>query len=139
MAAEGDPLVETRKNHLVDLLPVPVPLNKKKKKKKKKEKKKKKKKKKKVKGREECEMLEKIFTILTSSEGAAASAGDDECKRWVTFIGKLLRNYLSRIRNKVHHTIIYIVFANYQVLFDVSYPVPTPSPTSHVTSLNSLH
>jgi len=91
-----------------------------------------------VKGREECEILEKAYTILTSSEGAAASEDNEECRRLVTFIANLLRNYLPRTRNKMQHKISSIIFAAYQVLFDVSYPVPTPSPTSQVSSLTTL-
>jgi len=59
MPAEGDPVAETSTNQTVDSLPVPVaPVM--------------------TKGREECKMLQKAFTIQTSSAVAAASA-DDEC------------------------------------------------------------
>jgi hypothetical protein len=59
ITAEIDPGAETSKKQIVDSLPVPVPL------------------KKKMKSREECdEMLEKSFTIPTSSAAAAASADD---------------------------------------------------------------
>lgn len=63
MRAEGDFVAETSKTQVVDSLPVAVPP----------------KKKKKMKSREGCkEMLEKAFTILTSSAGAATSADDDD-------------------------------------------------------------
>jgi hypothetical protein len=62
MRVEGDLVAETSKTQVVDSLPVAVPL-----------------KKEKMKCREGCnEMLEKAFSILTSSAGAAASANDDE-------------------------------------------------------------
>ena len=47
-------------------------------------------KKKKVKGREECEMLETSFTLLTSSATAVTSTGDDDFRRFATFIAKKL-------------------------------------------------
>jgi hypothetical protein len=63
MTAEGDPVAETSNKHVADSLTVPFQP-----------------KKKKMKSREECdEMLEKAFTILTSSAAAAASANDDKC------------------------------------------------------------
>ena len=73
MAAEGD-LAETSKNQIVDSLPVPVPP-----------------KRKKMKNTEECDvMLEKAFTILTSSAAAAATADDDECRSFGSFISNKL-------------------------------------------------
>ena len=60
MPAEREPVAETSTNQIVDSLPVPVaPVM--------------------MKGREECEMLEKTFTILTSSAAVAATSADDKC------------------------------------------------------------
>jgi hypothetical protein len=118
MAAEGD-LAETSKNQIVDSLPVPVPP----------------KRKKKMKNTEECDvMLEKAFTILTSSAAAAATADDDECRSFGSFISNKLRNYLPCTRNKVQHEISNIIFAADQGHFNVAYPVPDPSPASQVSS-----
>ena len=47
ITAEGDPVAETSTNKIVDFLPLPLPP-----------------KKKKVKGREECEMLEKVLLAI---------------------------------------------------------------------------
>jgi hypothetical protein len=117
MAAEGD-LAETSKNQIFDSLPVPVPP----------------KRKTKRKNTEECdEMLEKAFTILTSSAAAAATA-DDECRSFGSFISNKLRNYLPCTRNKVQHEISNIIFTADQGHFDVAYPVPAPSPASQVSS-----
>jgi hypothetical protein len=103
MAAEGDPVAETSKTRVVDSLPVPVPP------------------KKKMKSREGCnEMLEKSFTILTPSAAAAASAVDEECRSFGSFISNKLRNYLPRTRNQVQHGISNIIFAADQGHFDVS-------------------
>ena len=101
---------------MFDSLPVPVPP------------------KKKVTRREECEMLEKTFTILTSQAAAAASADDDECRSFGTSIANKSRNYLPRTRNKVQHEVSNTIFADDQGLLDVSYPVRTPSPASRVSS-----
>jgi hypothetical protein len=55
---EGEPVAETSSNKRADSLPVPVtPIT--------------------MKGREECKMLQKAFTILTSSAVAAASADNE--------------------------------------------------------------
>ena len=75
----------------------------------------------------------KAFTILTSAV-AAASADEDEGQNLGTLIANELRNYVSRTRHKVEHEISRIIFAADQGLFDVSYPVPTPSPSSQVSS-----
>ena len=71
VAAEGDPVAETSTYQMLDSLPAPVPP-------------------KKVTGREEYEMLEKTFTILTSLAAAAASADDDEFRKIDTFIANKL-------------------------------------------------
>ena len=72
---EGDPVAETSTNQTVDSPPVPVaPMM--------------------MKGREECKMMQKAFTILTPSAAAPASA-DDECQIFSTFISNKLQNYLS--------------------------------------------
>jgi hypothetical protein len=73
MPEEGDPVEE--RNQFIASPPTPVPPKKKMKK-----------------GREECEMLDKAFTILSSSAAAAASA-DDECRSLGNFIANKLRNY----------------------------------------------
>ena len=120
MAAEGDLVAETSKTEVVDSLPVPVPP-------------------KKMKSRESCdEMLEKAFTILTSSAAAAASADDDECQSFDSFISNKLRDYLPRGRNQVQHEISNIIFTADQGHFDVPYPVPAPSPASHISSATTL-
>jgi len=93
VAAEGEYFVERSTKQLFDSLPMPVP-----------------RKKKDVKWLEECQMLEKSFTIKTSSERAAASAGDDEWKRLVPLIANLLRNYLPHTTNKVQHKISHIIW-----------------------------
>ena len=117
MAAEED-LAETSKNQTVDSLPVPVPP----------------KRKMKMKNTEEGdEMLEKAFTILTSA-AAAATADDDECRSFGSFISNKLRNYLPCTRNKVQHEICNIIFAADQGHFDAAYPVPVLSPASQVSS-----
>jgi hypothetical protein len=68
---------ETSKKQIVDSLPVPVPP------------------KKTMKIREERdEMVEKSFTILTSSAATAASADDYEWRSFRSFISNELRNYL---------------------------------------------
>ena len=59
MPVEGDPVAETNTNQTVDSLPMPFAPTM-------------------MKGRKECKMLEKAFTILTSS-AAAAAASADEC------------------------------------------------------------
>jgi len=76
----------------------------------------------------------KAFTILTSSAVAASSADEDEWRNFGTFIANKLRNYLPRTRNKGQHEISHIIFAADQGFFDVSHPVPTPSPTSQISS-----
>jgi hypothetical protein len=78
-------------------------------------------------------MLEKAFTILTSA-AAAATADDDECRSFGSFISNKLRNYLPCTRNKVQHEICNIIFAAYQGHFDAAYPVPLLSPASQVSS-----
>jgi hypothetical protein len=56
-----------------------------------------------MKSREESDkVLEKAFTFLTSS---AASADDDECRSFGSFVSNKLRNYLPRTRNKVQQEI----------------------------------
>jgi len=78
MPAERDPVAETSTNQTVDSPPVPVaPIM--------------------MKGREECKMLQKAFTIPTSSAAAAASAGH-ECRSFSTFIANKLKNYLPHKR-----------------------------------------
>ena len=58
MPVETDPVTETSTNQTVDSLPVPVaPVM--------------------MKGREECEMMEMAFTILTSLAAAAATADNE--------------------------------------------------------------
>jgi hypothetical protein len=114
MPEEGDSIEEL--NQFIASPPTPVPPKKKMKK-----------------GREECEMLEKAFTILTSAAAAAASS-DDECRSFGNFIANKLRNYSSRTRNIVQHEISSLIFAADQGRFDVSCPVPTPSPASQVSS-----
>jgi hypothetical protein len=90
--AAGDLVAETSKTQTVDSLPVSVPP------------------KKRMKSREGCdEMLEKAFTIPTSSVAAAASADDDQCRSFGSFISNKLRKLfaahqeLSTARNKQHH------------------------------------
>ena len=108
---EIDPGAETSEKQIADSLPVPVPP----------------KRKRKMKNTEEGdEMLEKAFTILTSA-AAAATADDDECRSFGSFISNKLRNYLPCTRNKVQHEICNIIFAADQHHFDVSYQSP-PSP-----------
>jgi len=87
VAAAGDPVVETSTYQMFDSLPVPVTQ------------------KKQVTRRKDCEMLEKTFTVLTSLAAAAASADDDVCRSFGTFIANRSRNYLPRIRNKVQHEV----------------------------------
>jgi hypothetical protein len=82
---------------------------------------------------DECEMLEKAFTILKSSAAAAAFA-DDECRNSGNFIANKLRIYLLRTRNIVQYEISNITIAGYQGHFDVSCSVPTPSRASQVFS-----
>jgi len=78
MPAEGDPVAGTSTNQTVKFPPVPVaPMM--------------------MKEREECKMLQKAFTILTSSAAAAASA-DNECLSLSTFIANKLWNYFSHKR-----------------------------------------
>jgi hypothetical protein len=91
--------------------------------------------KKKLKGREECEVLEEKFTILTSSAAAAGFIVDDEYRSLITFIADMLRKYLPHTRIKVQHEISNIIFAVDQGLLDVPYPVRSPSPTSQVSSI----
>jgi hypothetical protein len=106
MPEEGDPVEE--RNQFIASPPTPVPPKKMKK------------------GREECEMLDKAFTRLTSSAAAAASS-DDECRSFGNLIANKLRNYSSRTRNTVQHEISNMIFAANQGNFDVSCPVPTLS------------
>jgi hypothetical protein len=130
-----------------DSAPAPVPPNKKIRKEGRKERKKEKKKERKnerkkerqtdrkkerKKEREECEMLEKAFTIPTSA--AATASAEDECRSFGNFIGNRLQIYLLRTRNTVQYEISNIIIAAYQGHFDVSYPVPTPSPAFQVSS-----
>jgi hypothetical protein len=90
-------------------------------------------KKKMKKGTEDSEILEKAIAILTSSAATAASA-DDECRSFGNFIANKLRNYLPHTRSVVQHEISNIIFAADQGHFDVSCPVPSPSPASQVSS-----
>jgi hypothetical protein len=117
VAAEGDTFAELSisTNQMFDSLPVPSPS-----------------KKKKMTGREDCEMLEEAFTILTSLAAAIASAHDDECRSCGTSITNKSRNYLPRTRNKVQHELSSNIHADDQGLFVVSYPVSNSSPDSHV-------
>jgi hypothetical protein len=68
---------------------------------------------------------------------AAASADDDECRNFGTFIANKLRNYLPRTRNKAQHEISHIIFAADQRLFGVSYAVLTPSSAFQFSSPTS--
>jgi hypothetical protein len=70
-------------------------------------------------------MLQKAFTILTSSAAAAASA-DDECRSFGNFAANKLRIYLPRTRNIIQYEISNIIFAAYQGHFGVSSPAPHP-------------
>jgi hypothetical protein len=81
-------------------------------------------------------MLEKAFILLTSSAAAAAFV-DDECRSFGNFIANKLRIYLLRTRNIVQYEISNFIIAAYQGHFDVSCPVPTPSPASQVSSPTS--
>jgi hypothetical protein len=74
-------------------------------------------------------MVTKAFAILTS-----AASTDDKCRNFGILIANKLRNYLSHTNNKVQNKISCIIFAANQVLFDVPYPVSTPSPASLVFS-----
>jgi hypothetical protein len=60
-------------------------------------------KKKKMKGMEECETLEKAFTILD-----AVSSGEV----FGTFIANKFPNYLPRTRSEVQHEMINSIFAD---------------------------
>jgi hypothetical protein len=68
------------------------------------------------------------------STAAAASAHDDECRNFGTFIANKLRSYLPRTRDKVQHEISHYIFAANLGLFVISYHVSTPSPASQVSS-----
>ena len=117
MAAEGHLVTETSKRHVYDSLPVPAPS-----------------KKKKMESTEGCdEMLEKAFTILTSTAVAAASA-EEECRSFGCLISNKMRNYLPGTRKQVQHKLSSIIFAADQGHFDVSYLVHAPSPAFHASS-----
>ena len=78
--------------------------------------------------------LTKTLTIPTSSAAAAASA-DDECRNFGTFFAKERHEIiLPLVRNKLRYEIRHNIFAADLWLYDVSYPVSTPSPASHVSS-----
>ena len=120
MAAEGDPVAETSNKQIDDSLTVPFQPNK-------------------MKSRGECdEMLEKAFTILTSSAAAAVSTYDDKCRSFGRSSSNKLRN-LPCTRNKVKHAISNITFAADQGHFDVSYPGSAPSPGSQISSPTPLN
>ena len=109
--AEIDPGVEKSKKQIADSLPAPVPP-----------------KKKTMKSRRECdEMLEKSFTILTSSAAAAASADDYECRSFPSFISNELRNYLPRTRNKLLHEISYSLPTRGILMFHNQSPARPPA------------
>jgi len=83
-------------------------------------------------------MLEKSFTILTSSAAAAASADDYECRSFRSFISNELRNYLPGTRNKVLHEISYSLPISIILMFHISpRPVP-PSQVSFPTTPSSI-
>ena len=73
----GGPVVATSNKQTVDSVSVPVPT-------------------KRRKSREECDEMQKAFTIVTPSAAAAASADDDECRSSGSFISNKLQNYLQR-------------------------------------------
>jgi hypothetical protein len=61
---------------------------------------------------------------------SAAASADEKCRN----IANKLRNYFPHTRNKAQHEISHIIFTANQGLLDVSYPVPTLSPASQVSS-----